>query len=175
MPLNDAAHSYLIDGYNLLFRLMESKNSLESQRHLIIRSLQKEFQHLHLKGMIVFDGRHHHDEQSGLSYQSPLIIAYSHRGQTADQYILEKLETARLPSHITVVTDDRFLATAARGFKARTIGLQSFILLLEKKHAQLIQKKDERAEKGPQRESKHNIERLLKEFETRLQNDDDHF
>jgi len=159
---------FLIDGYNLLFRLSESKNSLQLQRQTIIRSLQKEFKCLHLEGTVVFDGRHQRDEQSGLSYQSPLVIAYSHKGQTADQYILEKLETASTPSDIAVVTDDRFLATTARGLKARTIGLKAFIVLLEKKHAQKRLKRQETQDERPVRETQRNMERLLKEFEARL-------
>lgn len=159
---------FLIDGYNLLFRLHESKKSLQFQRQTIIRSLQKEFKSLHLEGTIVFDGRHRHDEESGLSYQSPLIIAYSHKGQTADQAIIEKLETAPAASQITVVTDDRFLATTARGFKARTMGLQAFIALLEKKHTQKRLKREELLEERPIKETPKNMARLLKEFEERF-------
>jgi predicted RNA-binding protein with PIN domain len=159
---------FLIDGYNLLFRLQESKKSLQFQRQGIIHSLQKEFKCLRLHGTIVFDGRHRHDEESGLSYHSPLIIEYSHKGQTADQAIIEKLETAPVPSQITVVTDDRFLATMARGLKARTMELKSFILLLEKKHAQRRLKREEQQEERPFQETQRNMERLLKEFEQRL-------
>jgi predicted RNA-binding protein with PIN domain len=159
---------FLIDGYNLLFRLAESKKSLQFQRQTIIRSLQKEFKILHLEGTIVFDGRHRYDEESGLAYHSPLIIAYSHKGQTADQYILEKLETAATPSQITVVSDDRFLATSARGLKARTMGLKAFIAFLEKKHAQK-REREEMFEEREIRETRKNMERLLKEFEARLE------
>jgi predicted RNA-binding protein with PIN domain len=159
---------FLIDGYNLLFRLSESKKSLQFQRQTVIVSLQKEFKCLRLEGTLVFDGRHRYDEQSGLSYHSPLVIAYSHKGQTADQYILEKLEMARVPSDITVVTDDRFLATTARGLKARTLGLKAFIVLLEKKHAKKRRQREEIIEERPIRETPRNMERLLKEFEARL-------
>jgi predicted RNA-binding protein with PIN domain len=159
---------YLIDGYNLLFRLVESKKSLQAQRQSIIRSLQKEFKHLHLQGTIVFDGSHKRGEQSGLSYQSPLIIAYSHSGETADQYILERLETASSPSEITVVTDDRSLASAARALKARTLSLKSFLAMLEKKYAQKQHKKEDRHDSHPFQESKKDFERLLKIFEERL-------
>jgi predicted RNA-binding protein with PIN domain len=162
---------FLIDGYNLLFRLHESKKSLQFQRQTIIRSLQKEFKCLHLEGTIVFDGRHRQDEQSGLSYHSPLIIAYSHKGQTADQAIIEKLETASVPSQITVVTDDKFLATTARGLKARTLGLQAFIVLLEKKQAKKRLKREETLDERPFKETQRNMERLLKEFEARLVKD----
>ncbi len=160
---------YLIDGYNLLFRLLESKKTLESQRHIVIGSLQKEFKLLHLKGTIVFDGRHRFGEQSGLAYRSPLVIAYSHGGQTADQYILDTIEAARQPSEITMVTDDRFLATAARGLGAQTLKLQEFVRFLEHKRARRQLKKNEQLDERPFKETKKNKERLLKEFEARLE------
>ncbi len=109
---------YLIDGYNLLFFGDETKSSLRSRRQTIIQSLQKEFTQLHMKGTVVFDGSHRPDEQSGLSNKSPLVIAYSHQGQTADRYILEKLEAAKTPSELTIVTNDKGLAMQARNFGA---------------------------------------------------------
>jgi len=161
---------YLIDGYNLLFWLIESKKTLQSQRLSIIRSLQKEFKVLHLEGTIVFDGAHQRGEQSGLSYHSPLVIAYSHSGETADQYILDKLETASTPSQITVVTDDRFLSTAARGLKARTLSLKAFVLFLEKKLAKKRSQREETLDQRPFKESKRELDRLVKVFEERLHN-----
>jgi predicted RNA-binding protein with PIN domain len=159
---------YLIDGYNLLFRLVDSKKSLHNQRQEVIFSLQKEFAILGLKGIIVFDGHHFSNEQSGLSYYSPLTIAYSYRGQTADQYIIEHLAINDHPADITVITDDRFLLTESRLYHAHTLSLQSFICMLKKKHAQRIKKCKERHDARPFQESQHHAERLLKEFERRL-------
>jgi predicted RNA-binding protein with PIN domain len=160
---------YLIDGYNLLFRLIDSKKNLQTQRQTVILSLQKEFAALHFKGTIVFDGSHRRGEQSGLSYKSPLTIAYSPEGETADEYILEKLSTARQPSEITVVTDDRSLASQARGYKAHTLTLRSFLAHLEKSHAKRRKKREEIRDQRPFRESPNEIDRLLKIFEDRLQ------
>jgi predicted RNA-binding protein with PIN domain len=159
---------YLIDGYNLMFRLLESKKNLQSQRETVIRSLQKEFKCLHLHGTIVFDGRYFHGEQSGLSYHSPLTIAYSHSGESADQYIVEKLETASAPGEITVVTDDRFLAAAARSHGARTLQLNAFLVQIEKKHTKRRLKKQELLDERPFKESQREQQRLLKAFEERL-------
>ena len=162
---------YLIDGYNLMFRLLESKKNLQSQRQTVIHSLQKEFKILHLQGTIVFDGRHFFGEQSGLSYHSPLTIAYSHSGQTADQYIVEKLETASAPGEITVVTDDKFLAAAARSHGARTLNLNPFLVHIEKKHAQKRLKKQELIDERPIKESPREQQRLIKASEERLGKD----
>lgn len=163
---------YLIDGYNLLFRILESKKSLQTQRELIVHSLQKEFKSLHLKGTIVFDGRHRRDEESGLTYRSPLVVAYSHQGQTADQYILEKLENAPV-SETCVVTDDRFLANASHGLGANTLHINAFLRLVEKKRTAQQQKQDSFREERPMKESKKETERLIKIFEDRLHHPSD--
>jgi len=156
---------YLIDGYNLLFYWEELSGSFQSKRQIIIRSLQKEFSLLHLKGTVVFDGSHAPDEQSGLSYKSPLVIAYSHQGQTADQYILEKLETAEKPSELTVVTNDKTLATFARDQGVKSMTVAAFLKLIEKKHQQ---KKGAADEKRPMTVSERELKRLLKIFEERV-------
>lgn len=159
---------YLIDGYNLLFFQDESKSTLHSQRQNIVRLLQKEFSHLGLEGIVVFDGSHQADEQSGLSYKSPLIIAYSPKGQTADRYILEKLESAKVPSDVTVVTNDKSLASQVRALGAHTSNLKMFYSQLERKH-----NKKSVDEKKPSQISKRELERLAKIFEQRL-NEEEH-
>ena len=159
---------YLIDGYNLLFWLIESKQSLQSQRQSIILSLQKEFKYLHLKGTLVFDGAHRADEQSGLSYRSPLIIAYSHSGESADQYILEKLETSPGTSEIIVVTNDRFVSSHARGFGAQTLSLKAFVSQLKKKVEKKLTQQEETLDERPFKEPQKEIDRLSKIFEERL-------
>lgn len=162
---------YLIDGYNLLFRLIDSKKNLQSQRQSVIRSLQKEFAVLHLKGTIVFDGAHRRGEDSGLSYKSPLIIAYSPEGESADEYILEKLELAKRPSEMTVVTDDRSLASQARGKKALTMTLRAFLAYLEKAHGKRARAREDVRDQTPFKESPKEIDRLVKIFEERLDQD----
>lgn len=154
---------YLIDGYNLLFFQDESKSSLRSQRQNVVQLLQKEFSHLGLEGIVIFDGSHQADEQSGLSYKSPLVIAYSPKGQTADQYILEKLESAKIPSDITVVTNDKSLASQARALGAHSSTLKMFYSQLERKH-----KKKNVDEKKPSQSSKRELDRLAKIFEQRI-------
>lgn len=118
-----------------------------------------------MKGIVVFDGAHQADEQSGLSYKSPLVIAYSHQGQTADQYILEKLESAKKPSELTIVTNDKGLAMHARNYGAKSMTIPEFLAQLKKKH---LQKKDESDEKKPPANSERELNRFLKIFESRF-------
>ena len=158
---------YFLDGYNILFSLIESKQSLASQRERLIHFLQKQFAALHLKGIIVFDGAHRRDEESGLSYRSPLEIAYAPKGQSADSYIVEKIEIAQNPTLITVVTNDRGLGAHARSHGAKLLSNRSFI--------ELLQKKKKKGKKAEVSETPHHIDRLLKIFEERLKEGDDDF
>lgn len=156
---------YYIDGYNLIFSLIDSKESLQTLRQKVIRSLQKQFSNRKISGTIVFDGAHRRDEESGLSYSSPLIIAYAAKGQTADSYIVEQIELSPNPKEITVVTNDKGLSLHAKSAGAKAQNNDLFIAWLYKK-----KKKGKSIEP---KETQSNIDRLLKIFEERLKNDED--
>lgn len=151
---------YLIDGYNLIFSLIQSKESLQTLRQKVIRTLQKQFAKREISGTLVFDGAHRRDEESGLSYSSPLIIAYAPKGQSADEYIIELIETAKNPKQIAVVTNDRGLKMHAKSHGAKVQSNEEFIHWLETG-------KKKRKEVEPM-DTKQNIDRLLKIFENRL-------
>lgn len=153
---------YYIDGYNLIFSLTEAKIPLIHQRRTIVKFLQKRFSLLHLRGMLVFDGSHFSSEESGLSYASPLDIAYTPKGQTADEYILEKLEWSQQKTPTLVVSNDQGLARRARSLGAKTQSNETFIRYLEKKKI----KKSTRPREP--KDTPQNIERLLRIFEEKL-------
>jgi predicted RNA-binding protein with PIN domain len=155
---------YLIDGYNLIFTLIESKESLQVFRQKTIRYLQKKFAQGSLSGMLVFDGAHRRDEESGLSYPSPLIVAYAPKGQSADAYIVEEIEKTKNPKQIIVVTNDRGLSSHARSHGAKVQSNREFILFLKKRS-----QKTKKGNLEPQ-DTKQNLERLQKIFEERLEN-----
>lgn len=157
----DHSSRYLIDGYNLLFSILESKASFETQRQDLIFHLQKEFKKLGLKGILVFDGSHLRSEESGLSYKSPLEIVYTPKDQTADSYIVEKLSLMKNPKLMTVVTNDKGLHRHARSYQANVLSTFAFFQFLEKKQTKT---KVEKLRK----ETPYNIERLLKIFENRF-------
>src|SRR6185312_915255 len=125
-------------------------------------TLQKQFGKLKISGTLVFDGAHRRGEESGLSYPSPLIVAYTHKGQSADEYIVEQIELLSNPKEVTVVTNDKGLGLHARSHGAKVWSNAEFIHWLkgrgQKKKAKAIEPK----------ETKENIDRLLKVFEERL-------
>ncbi|MBX9744907.1 MAG: NYN domain-containing protein [Chlamydiales bacterium] len=151
---------YYIDGYNLIFALADTKRSLMHQRKSAITFLQKRFAHLQLRGMLVFDGSHQRNEESGLSYANPLQIAYTPKGQTADEYILEQLEYSHKKSPATVISNDRGLCRKARELGANTQSNEGFLHYLEKK-------KTKRMIAVP-KETPYQINRLIKIFEEKL-------
>lgn len=154
---------YLIDGYNLIFSLAESKESLQTMRQKVIRYLQKKFAARKISGMLVFDGAHRRDEESGLSYPSPLIVAYAPKGQSADEYIVEQLRVAKNPKIITVVTNDRGLKGHAKAEGAKVLGNDAFV--------EWLKKKKKSSANVEVKETKGNIDRLEKIFEERLKRD----
>ena len=151
---------YYIDGYNLIFTLTDTKRSLMHQRKSAITFLQKRFALLQLSGMLVFDGSHQRHEESGLSYANPLHIAYTPKGQTADEYILEQLEYSHKKSPATVVSNDRGLCRKARELGANTQSNEGFLHYLEKK-------KPKKKITVPKDTTFH-INRLIKIFEEKL-------
>jgi predicted RNA-binding protein with PIN domain len=153
---------YYLDGYNLLFSLIETKRSLAEERKQILLFLQKKFQRQKLKGTLVFDGAHRRDEESGHSYPSPLELVYTPKGQTADAYIIERIELMKNPRLATVVSNDRGLKSHAVSLGAKYLSNIEFIEQILRK-----EKRPEK-EKAPFKETKQNIERLLKIFEEKL-------
>jgi predicted RNA-binding protein with PIN domain len=156
---------YLIDGYNLIFSLIESKESLQIIRQKVIFDLQKKFAKRKISGTVVFDGAHKRDEESGLSYPSPLIVAYAPKGQSADEYIIEQLDRAPNSKRIVVVTNDRGLGRHAVSAGAKVQQNGEFI--------EWLNKKKKRKTPLEVKETQQNIDRLLKIFEDRLKRNDD--
>jgi predicted RNA-binding protein with PIN domain len=156
---------YLIDGYNLIFSLVSSKENLKTLRLKVVQSLQKRFAASKISGIIVFDGVHRKDEESGISYSSPLIIAYAPKGQSADEYIIEQIEFSKNPKQITVITNDKGLTLHAKYAGAKVEKNAEFI--------QWLQKSKRKTTKFEPKETQQNIDRLLKIFEEKLKNLED--
>lgn len=163
---------YLIDGYNLLFRLAKPIRALEKKRDRLIEELNHVISEFKLKATIVFDGslpglshamRHHFDA---------LEIIYTYQNLSADAYIIEEVNLSSHPEQIIVITSDRDLAQTCKNLGARTQSIETFLSVLEKKSAK--KKKRQRAsqvESSFQDSSAH-IARLLSIFEKKLLEDD---
>lgn len=155
--------NYILDGYNILFHLVDSPKTFADQREDLIHYLQMRFSLLGLNGLLIFDGSHRREEISGRAYRSPLEIVYTPKGQNADSYILEQIELAKNPKDITLVTNDAGLKRQARSLGSRVKSNEDFIIFLNKSRL----KKEKQIQETPK-----NIERLLKIFEERFRQDE---
>jgi uncharacterized protein len=153
---------YLIDGYNLLFRLKEKKFPLEKLRQEIILVLNEEACKHHLKITLIFDAARTPPVELNRGHYEALEIVYTAEGQLADDYILEVIEASNNPLQIAVVTSDLKLAKQARHLGATTLLIREFLTLLLKKAQK--KKKDH---KGEAQETEKELKRLQAIFEKR--------
>ena len=156
---------FLIDGYNLLFSWMEGRESIEKKRELLVRWVQGEFKRLKLRGIIVFDGSHRKDEESGLSYPSPMELAFTPKGESADENILARVESIKNRKSAIVVTNDLGLKRRVSAEGAKTMANDEFLEWLWKRAAK------KKVKQRPAQESSYQIERLTKIFEERLRDE----
>jgi len=120
------------------------------------------FKKANQKGTIVFDGAHRRDEEYGLSYASPMEIAYTPKGQSADQYILELIELTKNKRDIVLVTNDQMLKRNAKAFGVKNLSVQAFLHWIE------TRKRKKKSQKPSMQESNLEMKRLLKIFEERF-------
>jgi predicted RNA-binding protein with PIN domain len=158
---------FLIDGYNLLFSCSADQRSLEIQRGGLLTWMQQQFSSLNLTGIIVFDGGHQFANECDISYRSPLEIAYTPKGKSADLYIVECLSYLKNPKIATIVTNDKGLLSHCREYSSNSLSSESFVQWLLKKS----KRKKDRARHTP-KESSYQIDRLTKIFEERLKSDE---
>ncbi|MGC1879566.1 MAG: NYN domain-containing protein [Rhabdochlamydiaceae bacterium] len=154
---------YLVDAYNLLFRVLKKRGSLEKSRQSLIEELNEMTSQLNLHVTLVFDGAEEHLR----GHFDTLEIVYTRKTQTADEYISEEVFLSRSPSQLTVVTNDRELSTRCSHHLAKTMSIDEFLHLISKK-------KMKKKRLGPPRtfrDSQSQIARLLIIFEKKMLED----
>jgi Predicted RNA-binding protein containing a PIN domain len=157
---------YFIDGYNLMFRLQGKKTpSLHKKREEIISALNEEATLFRLNITLVFDGAEQAPEEGTRTHYDTLEIVYTSKKQSADAYILEQLEYSKDPSSEIVITSDRELAGRAKMLGAATETIEAFLSFMHTKHAK--RKTQSPEEVKMVKDTKGNLERLLKIFEDR--------
>jgi uncharacterized protein len=157
---------YYIDGYNLLFRLLSKKGSLQSERAEVISLLNELASQLRLNITVVFDAPLQR-EMVVRTHFDALEIVYTAEKQSADDYIIEEMNHASSPSQETVVTSDRELASHCKALGAHVQNIESFFSWIKRK-------KEHKRRSHPSlqkifQDSPSHIERLLKIFEKRLE------
>ena len=133
---------YLIDGYNLMFRVLRAGDDLQAQRERIIRDLNAKIQFLDLDATIVFDA-HYQIGDSHRTHYRQVEILFTAQGETADEHILSTLKKAKEPSEYTVVTSDKKLAWLSRRKLAKTETVEEFLSLLARRFKNKIRRMKE--------------------------------
>lgn len=116
---------YLIDGYNLLFRKLESGQSIQSQRQNLINALQKIINTLHLSAAVIFDSAYQEYEGSRSHIQT-LEVVFTDKGQSADDYILDEIRRHQRPQQLIVISSDNKLTWRCRQLGAKTESCEEF-------------------------------------------------
>lgn len=124
---------YLIDGYNLVFRVLPHYIPLHHRRRLTIEELSEKISILSLDVAIIFDA-HHTLDDSSKGHLANLEIHYTRHQQTADEWIIDDIADSKTPTKITVVTSDNQLAWQCRLNGALVVDVQTFLLWLEKRY-----------------------------------------
>lgn len=122
---------YIIDGYNLLFRILTSSFDLAPKRQEFIENLNNKVKLLGMHVTIIFDSNYRLTESPKSHYES-LEIQFTCRGVTADEWIIENVPKMRNRERIIVVTSDKRLAMNVR-HAVKTESVEQFLNLLNKR------------------------------------------
>ncbi len=95
---------YLIDGYNLLFRITKPTPSLEKKRQQLISELNEIISEFNLKATLVFDGSHAAISHAMRHHFDAIELVYTYENLSADEYIIEEVNASRRPEQIVVIT-----------------------------------------------------------------------
>lgn len=151
--------TFWIDGYNLLFYLVEA-NPLEKKREALLRDLNELVDRARVEVIVVFDGA---KEFHKTSFKA-LDVIYTPKGMSADDYILEHIESRKRQGHLYLVSNDKFLCRSAKLLKVKTLGIKQFLQFLIKRNKKAAEPERPLKKMVKDRE----FDRHVKIFEERL-------
>ena len=153
---------YLIDGYNFLFRLEGTKKKpFETKRNSFIHLLNETLASFKSPVMVIFDSSEQTLTYAQHQALEHLEVVYAPKGKTADNYIIELVETSRNPKNIVVVSSDNGLCRQCQHIGCKTIKVEEFLMSFNKKRKKEKTKPD-------YKQLPSEMQRLLEEFEKRL-------
>lgn len=114
---------YLVDGNNLLGRVLGQAPRTEEERAALVRELADRLRETRARVTLVFDG----SAPQGSSARSlgPLTVRFA-GSRTADDVITAAVEQAAAPRDWIAVTDDRGLADRVRSAGGRVSSVSDF-------------------------------------------------
>jgi len=163
---------YFIDGYNLLFRLLGDPRPLQKNRQQIIASINERIAELKLNVTLVFDGSRQGESEGTRGHYDALEIIYTSKTTSADDYILDEIQSSARASQETVVTSDMDLARRCKSLGAKTQTIEGFLAWIAKKKKKIKSRKTQSVQKAF-KDTDRNIARLLELFEKKLLEEED--
>ncbi len=124
---------YYIDGYNLIFRILDVSEDLQAQREALLQDLAKKVQLIKLSATIVFDA-HYRPGAVTRGHYKDLEVVYTSEKESADDYIHRKVRRVKNPKFITVVTSDKKLAWLCRQQGCNTESIPAFLRWLNRRY-----------------------------------------
>lgn len=122
-----------------MFRFIKAGSDIQSQRESLIKDLNIKIETIHLDAILIFDAQYQMGEGSR-SHIKDLEIFFTTYGQTADEFILQKIKNDPTPAQITVVTSDKKLAWLSRLRGAKTEPVDDFLKWLNSRYRNKIRK-----------------------------------
>ncbi len=160
---------YLVDAYNLLFRILKKRGPLEKNRKRLIEELNRPISKFNMHVTLVFDGAEEHLLLPSRGHFDAIELVYTPKCTTADEYIIDVVSHAKSPEQMTVVSNDRELARKCHAYRAHTLTIDAFLSLLSKKEAK--KSRGKKTPSTPLQESSAEFARLLLIFEKRMLED----
>lgn len=123
---------YYIDGYNYLFLLNKEEKSFEDQRESLLNEFATLLMDFKARVIIVFDAYKTHGEKSCINYKN-LNVVYTPHNQSADDYLIERVELSKVPKAITVVSNDKRLLKQVSYLSGSISSFETFLAFVKKK------------------------------------------
>ncbi len=123
---------YYIDGYNLLFRVLDVDGEFQAQREAVLRDLATSAQLIDLSATIVFDAHYQPGDVSRGHFKN-LEVVYTSEKESADDYIHRSVMRIKNPRFVTVVTSDKKLAWLCRNHGSNIATIAAFLSWLDKR------------------------------------------
>ncbi|RAP33847.1 hypothetical protein DID75_00995 [Candidatus Marinamargulisbacteria bacterium SCGC AG-410-N11] len=117
---------YIIDAYNLIGQLPQLSLSTPNKEEQLIHFLTQLSRNSTDKFLIVFDGHQPDIDHQQTIQKGSLKIIYTDKCDSADDYIIRKIESTT-SKHVTIVSSDRKIQYSAKRKKIPYISCLKFI------------------------------------------------
>ncbi len=125
---------YLIDGYNFIFHIDPDPIPIERSRAALLNLIASVQPYYKKEFVVVFDGQDPHKDFFSKTLFVGIEVVFTPSSQSADNFIIEFLETHHTPADIQVISSDKKLRKHCHHLGAQTESTEKFIRRIHKKH-----------------------------------------